>query len=100
MFRTHSSVLCVSDAKGEVSGFLQLCAKARSIVARYKGSAKARGRLQEIERNMQMDPLKVIQDVPTRWNSEHAMMLRLVKLHTVITVELSESDAVPYLNAS
>ncbi|KAH7979236.1 hypothetical protein HPB49_008802 [Dermacentor silvarum] len=33
-------------------------------------------------------------------NSEHAMMARLVKLHTVITVELSESDAVTNLNAS
>ncbi|KAH7936945.1 hypothetical protein HPB49_006505 [Dermacentor silvarum] len=63
-------------------------------------SAKARGRLQEIQRNMQLDPLEVIQDVPTRWNSEHARMARLVKLRTVITVELSESDAVPNLNAS
>ncbi|KAH7945702.1 hypothetical protein HPB49_014328 [Dermacentor silvarum] len=49
---------------------------------------------------MQLDPLEVIQDVPTRWNSEHAMMARLVKLRTVITVELSESDAVPNVNAS
>ncbi|KAH7970439.1 hypothetical protein HPB49_006877 [Dermacentor silvarum] len=49
---------------------------------------------------MQLDPLEVIQDVPTRWNSEHAMMARLVKLRTVITVELSESDAFPNLNAS
>ncbi|KAH7945015.1 hypothetical protein HPB49_004755 [Dermacentor silvarum] len=92
--------LCVSDAKREVSGILQLCAKARAIVARDKRSAKARGRLQEIQRNMQLDPLEVIQDAPTRWNSEHAMMARLVKLRTVITVELSESDAVPHLNAS
>ncbi|KAH7979350.1 hypothetical protein HPB49_009126 [Dermacentor silvarum] len=49
---------------------------------------------------MQLHPLEVIQDVLMRWNSEHAMMARLVKLRTVITVELSEPDAVPNLNAS
>ncbi|KAH7986058.1 hypothetical protein HPB49_026139 [Dermacentor silvarum] len=49
---------------------------------------------------MQLDPLEIMQDVPTRWNSKHATMARLVKLRTVITVELSESDAVPNLNAS
>ncbi|XP_049527618.1 zinc finger BED domain-containing protein 6-like [Dermacentor silvarum] len=61
----HTLQLCVSDAKRELSGFLQLCAKARAIVARYKRSAKERGRLKEIQRNMQLDPLKVIHDVPT-----------------------------------
>ncbi|KAH7980722.1 hypothetical protein HPB49_018545 [Dermacentor silvarum] len=62
---------------------------------------ECQGRLQEIQRNMQLDPLEVIQDVPTAMEQCHdAMMARLVKLRTVITVELLESDAVPNLNAS
>lgn len=96
----HTLQLCVSDAKKEVAGFSELCAKARAIVGRYKRSAKARGRLMEIQKNMQLDPLEVVQDVPTRWNSEHAMMARLVKLRVPVTVELSECETVENLNSS
>ncbi|KAG0426906.1 hypothetical protein HPB47_025999 [Ixodes persulcatus] len=96
----HTLQLCVSDAKKEVAGFSELCAKARAIVGRYKRSAKARGRLMEIQKNMQLDPLEVVQDVPTRWNSEHAMMARLVKLRVPVTVELSECETVENPNSS
>ncbi|KAG0428272.1 hypothetical protein HPB47_024722 [Ixodes persulcatus] len=96
----HTLQLCISNAKKEVAGFSQLCAKARTIVARYKRSAKARGRLMEIQRNMNLEPLEVVQDVPTRWNSEHAMMKRFVKLRVPVSVELSECDTVEPLSAS
>lgn len=96
----HTLQLCISNAKKEVAGFSQLCAKARTIVARYKRSAKARGRLMEIQKNMNLEPLEVVQDVPTRWNSEHAMMKRLVKLRVPVSVELSECDTVEPLSAS
>lgn len=49
---------------------------------------------------MQLDPLEVVQDVPTRWNSEHAMMARLLRLRGPIILELSESDAVENLTTS
>lgn len=41
-----------------------------------------------------------MQDVPTRCNSEHAMMARLVKLQVPVTVELSKCDTVENLSAS
>lgn len=39
-----------------------------------------------------MVQLEVIQDVPTRWNNEYAMMERLVTLRVPISVELCECD--------
>lgn len=95
----HTLQLCISDAKKEVSSFALLCVKSRSIVGHYKKSARARGRLLEIQNDMHMPALEVIQDVPTHWNSEHAMLARLLKLRAPISVELSESDSVENLSA-
>lgn len=96
----HTLQLCITDLKRNAQGLSQLCAKCRTIVGRYKRSATARARLLEIQREMQLDPLEVVQDVPTRWNSEHAMMARLLRLRGPITLELSESDAVENLTTS
>ncbi|XP_049275497.1 zinc finger BED domain-containing protein 4-like [Rhipicephalus sanguineus] len=95
----HTLQLCVSDVKREVHGFSQLCAKARAIVGRYMKSPKARARLMEIQREMKLDVLEVVQDVPTRRNSEHQMTSRLLKLRKPIIVELLECDGVDNLTA-
>lgn len=96
----HTLQLCITDAKKEAQRFLQLCAKARAIVGHYKRSTRARARLQEMQKNMGIEPLEVMQDVPTRWNSEHAMMSRLLELRTAISAELSESDSVENLSSA
>ncbi|XP_075737457.1 zinc finger BED domain-containing protein 4-like [Rhipicephalus microplus] len=49
---------------------------------------------------MQLNALEVEQDIPTRWNSEHQMMTRLLKLRKPITVKLSECDAVDNFTAA
>ncbi|KAG0416688.1 hypothetical protein HPB47_006225 [Ixodes persulcatus] len=94
----HMLQLCINDAKKEVAIFSQVCAKARCIVRHYKRSARARGRLIEIQKDMHMNALEVVQDNPTRWNREYSMMERLVKLRAPISAELPESDFVENLS--
>ncbi|KAH9361287.1 hypothetical protein HPB48_006849 [Haemaphysalis longicornis] len=49
---------------------------------------------------MQLNPLEVVQDVPTRSNSEHQMITRMLKLRKPITMELLECDGVDNLTAA
>lgn len=88
----HTLQLCINCAKRDTPNFEQLCIKARGIVSYYKRSSLARNRLKELQASMGLDPVEVIQDVVTRWNSEYAMMARLLKLRRPISVDLSEQD--------
>ncbi|KAH7955589.1 hypothetical protein HPB52_001675 [Rhipicephalus sanguineus] len=75
-----------------------MCAKARTIFGYYKRSITARARLQEIQKQLSVDPpLELVLDVPTRWNSEFAMLARLLKLKTAVTIDLTENDSVENL---
>lgn len=65
----HTLQLCITDAKRQAQRFFQLCAKACAIVGHYKRSTRARSRFQEMQKNMGnmgIEPLEVVQDVPTR----------------------------------
>lgn len=89
----HTLQLCIHSAKRDTPNFEQLCAKARTIVGHYKRSSLARSRLRGVQESMGMEPLEVVQDVPTRWNSEYEMLSRLLKLRRPISLDLSEQDS-------
>lgn len=88
----HTLQLAINDAKEMTPGLSVLCKKARAIVGHYKHSPKAHDRLNCCQKKLNKPPLRVIQDVQTRWNSEVAMFSRLVELREAITIDLASED--------
>lgn len=67
---------------------VKLISDARKLVGHFRHSAKATHAL--MERQVQPQPKKVIQDVVTRWNSTFYMLERLLELRTAISAVLSD----------
>ena len=68
------------DSNGPISNLL---AKARKLVGHFKHSALATTALCAAQSGAK-EPLKVVQDCPTRWNSALHMLRRLIKLELPI----------------
>jgi len=49
-------------------------------VRHFKHSSNATGKLKNVQFQMNLPPLKVKQDMPTRWNSGLIMMGRLINI--------------------
>lgn len=48
--------------------------------------------MDEYQKKMDKDPLHLVQDVDTRWNSQSLMLSRLLNLKEAISVELAASS--------
>ncbi|XP_065193157.1 zinc finger BED domain-containing protein 4-like [Sycon ciliatum] len=72
----------------------KLLSRCRKLVGHFKHSCLAAGALESKQRQLNADaqPLKVIQDVPTRWNSAYYMIDRLLKLRVALTAVLCDSS--------
>ncbi|KAH9375033.1 hypothetical protein HPB48_021154 [Haemaphysalis longicornis] len=66
----HTLQFAIRDAKVMNPCLVALCKKARGIVGHYKHNPKAQERLNCCRKKMDKQPLHVVQDVKTRWNSE------------------------------
>ncbi|KAH7970899.1 hypothetical protein HPB49_016628 [Dermacentor silvarum] len=88
----HTLQLAIKDAKEETAGVPAILKKCRAIVGHYKHSAQAAARLPDCQRRMELSVLELIQDVETRWNSEHDMLSRLVQLKEAVCLELATSE--------
>ena len=68
----------------DVDDIASVVAAGRKLVGHFRHSAKATHALKVAQEKAEMSPKKVIQDVPTRWNSTFYMLRRLLDLCQVI----------------
>lgn len=87
----HTLQLAIKDSKEIAPRVPDIWKKCRAIVGHYKHSAKATASLQDCQRQL-VPTLKLIQDLETRWNSEHDMLSRLLQLKAAVCLELATSD--------
>ncbi|KAH9367766.1 hypothetical protein HPB48_014051 [Haemaphysalis longicornis] len=85
----HTLQLAIKDSREVTPGVPETLKKCQAIVGHYKHSAKATASLQDCQ---ELPTLKLIQDVETRWNSEHDMLPRLLQLRAAVCLELATSD--------
>lgn len=81
---------CTTGIAFDGPGTRDSMAHARLCVRRYTKSSQAAHRLAECLVFLGMDPLKVIQDVETRWWSTHSCLERLVFLKPAVQMHEAE----------
>lgn len=97
----HTLNLSINEAINGNSDINQILKKCRTIVGYFKHISKATEKLKDFHLQMNLPPLKVKQDVPTRWNSSFIMMERLVNIKAPLSATMSTLPRAPnYLNAS
>ncbi|KAJ8875490.1 hypothetical protein PR048_023385, partial [Dryococelus australis] len=79
-------------ARKYTTGMEDSLKKARRIVGHYSQSSQARSRLQTILTVFKQPVLEVVQDVPTRWNSEYAVFEHLCTLKNSIMAKLASAQ--------
>jgi hypothetical protein len=88
----HNIQLVVRGAREEVQEVELVLKKVIKLVGYYKHSSAATARLNEVQSRSGATPKKLIQCVPTRWDSECKMAKRFLELKKAVNVELAEAD--------
>lgn len=76
---------------------LELVTKLRKFVGHFSHSTQARDALNAVQQRIysneeKFQPLQLVQDVVTRWNSTYMMIERLIELKTAIIIWQEETD--------
>ncbi|CAN0399952.1 unnamed protein product, partial [Ascophyllum nodosum] len=94
---TCHRIECVTALVFDGLGVKKFMALARAVVTRYTKSSQAAERLRELCGIVGIIPLRVIQDVETRWWSTQSMAERLVYLRRAVELHESLDDVAPLL---
>lgn len=87
----HTLNLIVKDALKivEISNIVH---KVKQIVSHFKKSYKSNEKLMSYQKNAGQEPLKLLQDVETRWNSSLYMLQRFVQLEDAVKATIALID--------
>ena len=89
----HTLNLVVIDSLKELTGFSATRKKVKAIATYFHMSVKASEELCNAQKSDGFDtPLKLINEVETRWNSTFFMLERIAKLHTSVTTALCRME--------
>ncbi|XP_067293402.1 E3 SUMO-protein ligase ZBED1-like [Pseudorasbora parva] len=97
----HTINLIVKRAVEEHEVFADIRKRARRVVSFFRSSTKATENLILAQERMGRQPLKLLQEVDTRWNSTHDMLQRLIDLREPVGAALASlsSDIMPLSSA-
>ncbi|KAK7912837.1 hypothetical protein WMY93_013048 [Mugilogobius chulae] len=85
----HSLNLIVKKSCDQVPALLEIRNKTKQIVTYFRSSTTGKEKLTEIQKQMGKPVLKLINEVPTRWNSTYQMFARIVEQKEPVWVTLA-----------
>lgn len=93
----HMLQTCLRHTLDSSKSVQKLLAESRRLVSHFHHSSNATSMLnaQQVQQSKDNVPLRVVQDVPTRWNSTFYMLERLVKLRPHLTAVLADPVKTP-----
>ncbi|KAL0872158.1 hypothetical protein ABMA27_004567 [Loxostege sticticalis] len=91
----HTLNLVAQDAIKDNELLNRLIEKCRGIVAYFRRSNNAAYKLRQVQEQMQLEPLKLKQDVQTRWNSVYYMLEGLDKIKIPLSAAITSLPGCP-----
>ncbi|KAI2643954.1 E3 SUMO-protein ligase ZBED1 [Labeo rohita] len=97
----HTINLIVKRAVEEHEVMADIRSRARKVVSYFRSSTNATEKLILAQERMGRQPLKLLQEVDTRWNSTHDMLQRLIDLREPVGAALASlsNDIMPLSSA-
>lgn len=90
----------INDALKETPGSTDLLKQARGNVGHYKHNSSAKARLLNTQERLGLVRHELIQDLTTRWISQHDMLERLVEVREAISADLAVNPDIDNLTNS
>lgn len=85
----HNLNLIVKKSCDQVSDLTDIRNKTKNIVTYFRSSTLAKEKLSQVQQQMQKPILKLINEVPTRWNSTYQMLSRIASQKEPVWVSLA-----------
>jgi hypothetical protein len=96
----HTLQLAIADAIRSEEGMEHMLGKCKKIVSHYHHSCVAGGRIDKYQSDHNLSKYEFIMSCPTRWNSEFAMVERLVVLKAAVSADIADVGDIDNLTSS